>query len=283
MCSVSGDDNCVNAEEEVGGWDPLPDIIWYVRPSANSRRLKKKWEGRIGADEWKDSKGVLLHSCRHLTKRSEVWHSKNACRHDNWALPSSTPHFFPLFFCLKWSVSSICLLCVCRFYRRVRSCTQSLLTGREFTTFFFSPFTWKDFLFILVVPCKVQYDTGINSLICPPPFLRVALHDRAASICTHTHTHTLAVSLCKYGIFKLDSTNKGMTASYYILYVCVCVCTRYLNRDELRWEKPFALQRVSAAPTAEFIWFLTDFLLLQFFFFFSFFSQIGFIGELKFR
>jgi hypothetical protein len=27
MCSVSGDDNCVNAEEEVGGWDPLPDII----------------------------------------------------------------------------------------------------------------------------------------------------------------------------------------------------------------------------------------------------------------
>jgi hypothetical protein len=162
--------------------------------------------------------------------------------------------FFPFFFfCLKWSVSSVCLLCVCRFYRRVRSCTQSLLTGREFTTFFFSPFTWKDFLFILVVPCKVQYDTGINSLICPPPFLRVALHDRAASICTHTHTHTLAVSLCKYGIFKLDSTNKGMTASYYILYVCVCVCTRYLNRDELRWEKPFALQRVSAAPTAEFI------------------------------
>jgi hypothetical protein len=132
--------------------------------------------------------------------------------------------FFPFFFfCLKWSVSSVCLLCVCRFYRRVRSCTQSLLTGREFTTFFFSPFTWKDFLFILVVPCKVQYDTGINSLICPPPFLRVALHDRAASICTHTHTHTLAVSLCKYGIFKLDSTNKGMTASYYILYVCVCV------------------------------------------------------------
>jgi hypothetical protein len=59
MCSVSGDDNCVNAEEEVGGWDPLPDIIWYVRPSANSRRLKKKWEGRIGADEWKDSKGVF--------------------------------------------------------------------------------------------------------------------------------------------------------------------------------------------------------------------------------
>jgi hypothetical protein len=40
----------------------------------------------------------------------------------------------------------------------------------------------------------------------------------------YTHTHTLAVSLCKYGIFKLDSTNKGMAASYYILYVCVCVC-----------------------------------------------------------
>lgn len=121
-------------------------------------------------------------------------------------LLSTTPHFFPLF-CLKCSVSSICLLCVCRFYRRVRSCTQSLLTGREFTTFFllfFSPLTWKDFLFILVVPCKVQYDTGINSLICPPPFLRVALHDRAASICTLTHTHTGGV-LCKYGIFKLDS------------------------------------------------------------------------------
>jgi hypothetical protein len=111
MCSVSGDDNCVNAEEEVGGWDPLPDIIWYVRPSANSRRLKKKWEGRIGADEWKDSKGVLLHSCRHLTKRSEVWHSKNACRHDNWALPSSTPHFFPLFFFFVWN--GLCRLSVC--------------------------------------------------------------------------------------------------------------------------------------------------------------------------
>ena len=72
---VCGDDNCVNGKKkkEVPEKEkPLPDIIWYVRLSANSRRLKKKKrKGKYPRDDEVRMNGrtqkseKTLHSCRH--------------------------------------------------------------------------------------------------------------------------------------------------------------------------------------------------------------------------